>query len=75
MHSSVSLTTGPIIAAGEVVMDMVTVVMLLICPWLQGTKVEEPKCDNVASRREEISAAQFKSNFFLQLEVLKFGNA
>lgn len=38
MRCFVSLTTFPIIAAGEVVMDMVTVVMLLMCTWLQREK-------------------------------------
>lgn len=28
-------------------MDMVTVVMLLICPWLQKKEVQELRCDSV----------------------------
>lgn len=39
-------------------MDMVTVVMLLICPWLQKKEVEELRCDCILFHRDILLVAQ-----------------
>lgn len=41
-------------------MDMVTVVMLLICPWLQKKEVEELRCDSVLFHRNILLVAQHR---------------